>query len=499
MTYLPQSSVGISDGANLDAFSRLRVSTPTYVFDAQFTYDLQPQIYEDVSTDGGAGTATITHDSTNRCALMTFTGAGSGASAYLQTYEYLRYQPGRSQLCFITFNFIETKANCTKFAGYSDGVNGIELQQAGSTVQLVLYSGTGNGNQTKTQSADWNLDKLNGAGGSANPSGVTLDLTKAQILVIDLQALYVGRVRVGFDIGGQIIYVHQFNHSNLIVTPYIQNANRPIRCGMITTAGSVSTTMNFICASVISEGGSDLPSYEFSQDNGTGAGASLTQDTRVHLLTIRPLTTFNGVTNRVKFDLQGVEATVTSGANGAYWELLLGYWVNPPNTFTAVSSGYSAFEYTITTTGGLTTAVSRTATSGGAATLTDTSSVNWKTNNFAGCVLTITGGTGSGQSRIIQSNTTTVLTVSKIWATPPDATSTYSITNPTAYPICIASGYLGGGNTSRQTTSSMAKTRAPIALNKLGYVSNQGSLTLVGAGIGGAAPTRACLSWHEDR
>lgn len=498
MTYIPQSSVGISDGANLDAFSRLRVSTPTYVFDAQFTYDLQPQIYEDVSTDGGAGVATVTHDATNRMALMTFTGAGSGASAYLQTYEYLRYQPGRSQLCFITFNFLSTAANCTKFAGYSDGVNGIELQQAGTTVQLMLYSATGNGNQTVAQSS-WNLDKLNGAGGSANPSGLTLDLTKTQILVIDLQALYVGRVRVGFDIGGQVVYVHQFNHANLIVTPYIQNANRPIRVGMVTTAGSVSTTMNFICASVISEGGSDLPSYEFSQDIGVGAGTSLTADVRVPLISIRPLTTFNGITNRVKFELQAIEAMVTSGANGAYWELLLGYWVNPPTTWTAVATGYSAFEYTTTFTGGLATPVSRTATAGSATTLTDTSAVAWKANNFAGCTVTLTGGTGSGQSRIIQSNTTTVLTVSKIWTTPPDATSTYSITNPTSYPIRVASGYLGGGTTSRQPTTYMARTRAPITLNKLGFVSNQATLTLVGAGIGGAAPTRACMSWHEDR
>lgn len=499
MAYLPQSSFSIADGPNVDAFSRFRVSTPTYIFDAQFTHDLQPQIYEDVSTDGGAGTATVTHDSTNRCALMTFTGAGSGASAYLQSYDYHRYQPGRSQLCLLTFNFISTAANCTKFVGYSDGVNGVELQQVGSTVQLMLYSATSAGNQTVAQ-ASWNFDNLGGAGGAANPSGLTLDLAKVQILVIDLQALYTGRVRVGFDINGVIRYVHEFNHANLIVNPYIQNANRPVRCGMITTAGAVTTTMNFICASVISEGGNDLPSYEFTQDNGTGAGVSLTQDTRTPILTIRPKTTFNSIINRVKFEINAMEAMVTSGTKGAYWELLLGYWVNPPNTFTDVNSTYSAFEYTITFTGGLATAVSRTATAGGANTLTDTSSVNWKANNFAGCVLTLTGGTGSGQTRIIQSNTTTVLTVSKIWTVNPDATTTYSITNPTGYPVRVASGYLGtGGNNSRTPTAASAKTRAPVTLNKLGYVYNVGTLTLVGSGIGGTSPVRAMLSWHEDR
>lgn len=500
MTYLPQSSVGISDGANPDSFSRLRVSTPEYIFDAQFTYDLQPQIYEAVTTDGGAGTATITHDSTNRCATHTFTGAGSGATAYLQTYEYFRYQPGRSQLCFITFNFTSTASNCTKFAGYSDGVNGVELQQVGTTVQFMLYSSTSNGNQTAEKTADWNIDKFNGSG----PSGITLDLTKTQILVIDLQALYVGRVRVGFDVNGVVYYAHQFTHANLIVNPYIANANRPIRCGMVTTAGSVSTTMAFICASIISEGGDGLlPSYEFTQDsgNGAGAGVTVTQDTRTFLMSIRPSTTFNSLTNRIKLALQSVEGLVTGGSNPVYWELLLGYWVNPPTTWTAVATGYSGFEYCTSATGGSATAVARTATSGGTNTLTDTSAVSWKTNGFAGCTVTLTGGTGSGQSRIIVSNTTTVLTVSAIWSVNPDATTTYSISNPTGYPLRVASGFFGaGGNANRvATTASAAKTRAPITLNKLGYQYNQGTLTIVGSGVGGTSPVRTQLSWNEIR
>jgi hypothetical protein len=42
----------------------------------------------------------------------------------------------------------------------------------------------------------------------------------------------------------------------------------------------------------------------------------------------------------------------------------------------------------------------------------------------------ITGGTGSGQVRMITNNTATVLTVVPKWTTPPDATSTYAIIQP---------------------------------------------------------------------
>ena len=144
-----------------------------------------------------------------------------------------------------------TVANTLKFAGLSDGNNGIEFQLNGTTKQFVIYSDTTLGDQTVAQSS-WNLDPLDGTGAS----GITLDPTKTLILVIDFQALYVGRVRIGFDINGQIIYCHEFLHSNLVDYPYIQTANLPVRVGM-TCTGTVSTTIRFICSAVVSEGGID--------------------------------------------------------------------------------------------------------------------------------------------------------------------------------------------------------------------------------------------------
>lgn len=326
------NAFSIKDGANLDSFSRLRVSNPQPLFDAQFTYNLRPMLYESITNGSGA---TITHDSTNRMALMTFSSTATGGKSYMQSYEYLRYQPGKSQLVFVTFNFIAQVANTLKFAGYSDGTNGIEFQNNGTQNQLVLYSASTNGNQIIAQSA-WNLDKLDGTG----TSGYTLDITKTQILVIDLQALYVGRVRVGFDIDGKIIYVHQFLHSNRIANPYIQTANLPIRCGM-TCTGTVSTTMNFICASVNSEGGQeDVAGNTFSIE-GTVTAAS---GARTHILSVRPKTTFNSITNRAKFQLESIDILVT-GINPVEWELCLGDVITGTTTFNDVNTTYSAFEY----------------------------------------------------------------------------------------------------------------------------------------------------------
>ena len=325
-------AVSVQDGANLDSFSRLRVSTPTSLFDAQFTYDLQPLLFEQTVAETGAA---IAHDATNRCALFTFANTPTGGTAIMQSYDWFRYQPGKSQAIFATFNFIAGVANVVKFIGYSDGNNGVEFVLDGTTKKIRILSDTTAGDETVSQSS-WNLDKLDGTGASA----LTLDITKTQILVIDLQSLYVGRVRVGFDIGGKIIYAHEFNHANLIAYPYIQTANLPIRAGM-TCTGTVSTTMNFICCNVSSEGGvDDTLGYQFTA-NGT---ATASNGARTHILSLRPNTTFNSLANRTKFVLESVDIA-NSGSVPVLWELCLGQAISGTTSFTDVNATYSGFEF----------------------------------------------------------------------------------------------------------------------------------------------------------
>jgi len=257
----------------------------------------------------------------------------------MQSYEYLPYQPGKSQLSFLTFNFEGGVADVLKFAGYSDGVNGVEFQLNGTTLQFIIYSGTGTGNQTVVQSS-WNLDKLDGTGSS----GYTLDVTKVQILVIDLQALYAGRVRVGFDIGGNIIYAHEFLHANSVTPPYLQTASLPVRCGM-TCTNTVSTTMYFLCSTVISEGGLDDVNqfgYSFSQTS-TPVNVATSP---THVMSLRPKLTFNGISNRSRVAFIDVEI-FNNGNQPVYWELCLGQAISGTTTFNDVNTTYSSTEYNI--------------------------------------------------------------------------------------------------------------------------------------------------------
>lgn len=78
-----------------------------------------------------------------------------------------------------------------------------------------------------------------------------------------------------------------------------------------------------------------------------------------------------------------------------------------------------------------------TATAGGASTATLAAGASAVDDFYKDKSITITGGTGSGQVRVISAynGTTKVATVSAAWTTPPDATSVYSIRDKVTYTL----------------------------------------------------------------
>lgn len=325
--------VRFGNSPSIDSFGRLRISEAISRFDSQFTYDLQPLLFEQITAEAGA---TIAHDATNRAALMTFSSTPANGQAYMQSYEWTYYHPGNSHQIFTTFNFREHAAGVTKFIGYSDlDNNGIQFISNGTGFAWRILSNSDLGDVTIPQAA-WNLDKLDGTG----LSGYTLDVAKTQIAVIDFQSLYVGRMRVGFDINGDVIYCHEFKHANIDAFPYWQTATLPVIAGMTTTQ-EASTTMLFICSTVRSEGATiEEEGFGFAQEGTATAG----NDTRTHILSLRPKTAFNSLENRIQFLLESIEVVVT-GNDPIIWELVIGQAISGTTTFNDVNTTYSGFEY----------------------------------------------------------------------------------------------------------------------------------------------------------
>jgi hypothetical protein len=268
MSYTPTpATIEYADTPQLDPFSRLRVSTPHTLFASKLLLDNQPLVWDDQQVTGASTTSTYNSASASVTLLADAAVAGRRLR---QTFRRFNYQPGKGQLIFLTGVLALTgsgNAAITRRIGYYDDNNGFYFEYGSSTLNVV-YRSSASGSIVSTPIAQsaWNLDKMDGTG----VSGITLDVTKAQIFVIDFQWLGVGRIRFGFDIGGDVYYCHQITPANNQAIVSIANPNLPLRYEIISAGGGSGTaTMMQICSTVASEAGVQEVGFPFTADTGS--------------------------------------------------------------------------------------------------------------------------------------------------------------------------------------------------------------------------------------
>ena len=232
--------VGPDSGA-IDAFGRQRVSTPFTLFDSTLRYTKRTDQWFEALTNNGT-TSYLVNEST----LNLTTTTTSGDIVLRRTKQRFPYQPGKSLMALQSFVGAVPTAGLVQEIGYFDDDNGVILRANGTSVQFVVRSKTtGSVVEEVVNQANWNINTF-----------PELDFSKAQILIIDLEWLGVGRVRCGFVIDGQIRYCHEFNHANNINKAYMTTAILPFSYRIEnTTVQEVGRTLKQICVSLLSEGG----------------------------------------------------------------------------------------------------------------------------------------------------------------------------------------------------------------------------------------------------
>ena len=233
-----------------DAFGRLRVSNPLTLFDSSHRYK-DNGLWATSTASGGAAVFSANEGLVNLNVNTT-----SGSEVLRETFKVFSYQPGKSLLVLNTFVMAPTQTNLRQRVGYFGTDNGLYLQLNNSTLSFVERSlVTGVVTETTVNQSSWNVDKMDGTG----PSGITLDITKAQILFMDIEWLGEGTVRLGFVINGEFYICHKFHHANLITSTYITTASLPLRYEITNTGVTASpSTLKQVCSTAISEGGYEL-------------------------------------------------------------------------------------------------------------------------------------------------------------------------------------------------------------------------------------------------
>lgn len=299
---LNPAPIKAGDSPSIDAFGRWRVSSPVTLFDSKNIFnddglatdvENQPLFYDNQQTSGSSTSTTYNPNESSQTLTVASTVAGTRVR---QTKMRFNYQPGKSQLIIITFNLNGTSAGITKREGIFDENNGLFLEANGDSLYFVRRSYvTGAAIDTKVAQSSWNLDAMDGTGSS----GIDLDWSKTQIMYIDYEWLGVGRVRMGFVVDGKIYYAHEFLNTNNLDVVYMSTPNLPLRAEISNDGGGQSASVDQICSTVISEGGSDdLGIIRYASTSGTHLDAN-TENTVYALIGIRLKSEYIGATVKI--------------------------------------------------------------------------------------------------------------------------------------------------------------------------------------------------------
>lgn len=311
-----------------DAFGRLRTSDPFTLFDSSFRF-----------ADNGlwvtstSGTTDVSYSTGSM--LLTVDGT-SGSKVYRETTKVFAYQPGKSFLILCTMAFAPVKANLRQRIGYFGSANGLYLEHDGTTLYFVRKSES-LGTTVRVAQSNWNANTF-------VTSPRVLDVTKTNILWMDVEWLGVGDVRMGFVVDGSFVLAHTFHHDNVNVVPYMTTASLPLRVEVENTGptGS-SSTFTQICNTVISEGGYAL----YGTQNSVGTSPTSGRTSSGTAGTFLPIVALQLKTAKLDAIVIPTSLSLLGLGNNVTWkyELLANATVTG-GSFTEVSAD-SAVEYNL--------------------------------------------------------------------------------------------------------------------------------------------------------
>lgn len=335
----------------VDSFSRLRVSEPRVAFEYTFgamTPTLATTIWE--STAYGAGTEALT---TNLYGTTLTTTVATATGRWLQTYNHVRYAPGISTIFRGTFNLINpTAANLRQRIGMftdqgtfpstaGDGVYFENDSGVFAVVRRYMTQGA-TGLEERVVRTNWNVDKLDGTG----TSGVTLDFTKTQHLVIEFQWLGVGTIRFGFETSVGLVWAHKMVSANSLAESWSRTGSLPVRAECYNYGASTINNMTLINTCVIQEGDvADIRGWKyFGGNSGATAKVGGTAAGLFPVLGIKAATT-NDLTKRARIIphmVTVVVAVVATGATSLQCSLLMNGTPATGATFAVTTAGSTA-------------------------------------------------------------------------------------------------------------------------------------------------------------
>lgn len=213
--------------------NRRKVSTYEVTDFNTFTYGKDEDIWDELIV----GTGSTTHNPYLGMVDLSV-GTSAGDSITRQTVRIQRYLPGRQNEVSMSVIFGAQTAGIRKRFGVFDDAKGAYFEDDGTDLSCVLRRTTAEGVvEERYARADWSDDKLDGTG----PSGITLDISKIQLMVIEYEWYGAGQVEWKFVIDNNAIAIHKIDNANQQDHTWASRGAFPVRVELTNVTGVAGT------------------------------------------------------------------------------------------------------------------------------------------------------------------------------------------------------------------------------------------------------------------
>jgi len=239
------------------------------------------------------GTASATHQPYLGMVQLSV-GGTTGDKVVRQTRRIQKYVPGRTNEVSMAVILNGISTGIRSRAGVFDEYNGAYFEHDGSDYYCVIRRNTAGGIvEERVARTNWSDDKLDGTG----PSGITIDYSQIQLMVIEYEWYGAGQVEWKFVIDNNAFAVHKINHANMHDHTWASYGAFPVRYELENIAGTAGTfNIHHGSHSFLSEGTASLLGKQLSISSPTTGYNLATAGTFYPVVAIRlKSTTLNSV------------------------------------------------------------------------------------------------------------------------------------------------------------------------------------------------------------
>lgn len=326
--------VRFTDGAmNFDAFGGAQFSETIPIKAYTFLYgDDNTDVFWDQEI--GAGTVTASAETSQ---LILSVDSTSGSRAVRTTQQYFPYQPGEGNLYLFSVVCGDAgKSGLIRRWGAYDDDDGLFFQQSGSDICVGKRTSTsGTPIDTIVKQDIFNGEKLD----DATLYTYVIDETTYQVYWLDFQWLGSGRVRFGsYAPDGSRITMHSLENINVGVVPYMKRGTLPIRVEIVNeTNTSGNSSIGAVCLATARQSSNLVFNGPIFTQHSSGSTIPVSGSDWVPLMTFKPKTTYNGVTNRTQIipmdfewyvdgDALEMHAFANANLTGSTYSVTKGAW-----------------------------------------------------------------------------------------------------------------------------------------------------------------------------